>query len=135
MTCDRCMHGEDSHVDGICNGAKYCLCIKFETPAASPLNVIPRITEVMPFHSRTSIPLPQPITTHDNWGGEGWEYLHKWGETQRNMVGFLYFKCKLNEDEIRRFLRCKHSSVRGRLSEFRNMRNAQVIGMMNKQSG
>ncbi len=71
------------------------------------------------FKSRTDVPLPQPITTHDNWKGTGWDYKKKWDMTQVDMVAHLYYRCGLNEDEIRQFLRCKHSSVRGRLSEIR----------------
>jgi len=70
--------------------------------------------------TRTETPLPQFITTHDNWTGKGWEYEKKWGKTQSEMVEFLTYRCGLYPFEVREFLRCKMTSVRGRLSEIRN---------------
>ncbi|MHA2054771.1 MAG: hypothetical protein ACW99F_14385 [Candidatus Hodarchaeales archaeon] len=71
MTCERCNHSSDSHTDGICTGDTYCLCTKFEGQqeeiAPNPLSHIKQ-AEVDILKSRTDIPLPQPITTHDNWG-------------------------------------------------------------------
>ena len=69
--------------------------------------------------------LPMFISTHDNWRGWGWQYQKKWGKTQREMVEFLFTKCKLTQHEIRVFLRCKESSVRGRLSEIRKKQTLQ----------
>jgi len=96
-----------------------------ELPVIIVSNNISRTTE-MSIISRTHTPLPQFISTHDNWAGKGWEYQKKWGKTQSEMVEILHFRCKLNEDEIRIFLRCKHSSVRGRLSKLNARRSIRV---------
>jgi len=117
--CSYCFHGEEEHRDDICYGDRFCCCIKFEVPVNSSLNITTKPTEQSIIYSRTDIALPQFITTHDNWGEGGWKYKEKWGRTQSEMVAFLSVKCGLNNDEIRRFLRCKASSVRGRLSEMR----------------
>ncbi len=87
---------------------------------AQVIDIIKEAASEGMLRSRTSVPLPQFISTHDNWGGKGWEYQKKWGKTQSEMVEFLHYKCGLVQDEIREFLRCKGSSVRGRLSELSN---------------
>ena len=120
LNCDKCNHLEKDHCDEICHGDRFCLCIRFEAPEITIMNTIPRLIEYNIIHTRTNTPLPQPITTHDNWGGKGWEYKKKWGKSQVEMVEFLTFNCGLYEDEVRRFLRCKSASVRGRLSEIKN---------------
>ncbi len=125
-SCEKCNHGEGEHRDDICHGDIGCTCMKFEEPVIAPLNIVSKTSDESIIYSRTEIPLPMFITTHDNWGGKGWEYQKKWGKTQSEMVEFLYFRCKLNEDVIRRFLRCKHSSVRGRLSEINKSRRIIV---------
>lgn len=102
------------------------MCDGFRNPPPPPLGEIPRINEIQVLHSRTSVPLPMHITTHDNWTGNGWEYQKKWGKTQSEMVEYLAVQCGLYQDEIRRFLRCKSSSVRGRLSEIRSRHKIQI---------
>lgn len=123
--CDKCTHGKEHHVNGICEGERFCLCIKFEeTPEV--LKNVPQLETIEPLRSRTDVPLPMFITTHDNWRGWGWQYKKKYGKTQSQMVEFLYLKCKLTQHEIRVFLRCKESSVRGRLSELRKKQTLQM---------
>lgn len=125
-SCDKCTHTKGDHRDEICYGDIGCTCMAFEeTPIV--LKNIPQIEKPDVIHSRTDIPLPQFITTHDNWGGKGWQYHIKWGKSQSEMVEFLFLKCKLTQQEIRIFLRCKESSVRGRLSEIRSKQNLQTI--------
>lgn len=126
--CERCTHNEKDHVDGICEGSRFCTCIRFERapePIRKIRNIEPQVE--MDLRSHTDVPLPMFITTHDNWTGKGWEYKRKWGKSQKQMVKFLHEQCGLNVDEIRRFLRCKHSSVRGRLSEINNAKNLQAM--------
>lgn len=123
--CDKCQHGKEHHRDNICY-AEICTCIKFEEPLPKLEVKIP-VIETGQIYSRTSIPLPMFITTHDNWGGTGWEYKKKYGKTQKEMVEFLSQKCQLTEDEIRRFLRCKAPSVRGRLSELRTSKRLLIM--------
>jgi len=121
QSCNKCRHEIGDHRDNICYGERFCLCIKFEeeiTKAEVKLTV--PTGGYVSYHSRTSTPLPQPITLHDNWKGNGWEYQKKWGKTQVEMVKFLKYNCKLSNYEIQQFLRCKAASVRGRLSEIRN---------------
>jgi len=125
-SCEKCTHGQEDHRDDICHGDIGCTCMKFEESVITPLNIESKTSDCSVIYSRTDIPLPQFITTHDNWSGEGWEYQKKWGKTQSEMVELLYYRCGLNEDEIRRFLRCKHSSVRGRLSEINKSRRIIV---------
>jgi len=126
MTCDSCQHDREFHTGGICAGHIGCMCDGFRNPPPPPLGEIPRINEIQVLHSRTSVPLPMHITTHDNWTGNGWEYQKKWGKTQSEMVEYLAVQCGLYQDEIRRFLRCKSSSVRGRLSEIRSRHKIQI---------
>ncbi len=125
--CAKCGCKSFSHRDNICYGKLECRCIEFEEPPViTLLNNTLQTSEQSIIYSRTSVPLPQFISTHDNWTGKGWEYLKKWDKTQSEMVEILHFRCKLNEDEIRIFLRCKHSSVRGRLSELNARRSLRV---------
>ena len=120
-SCEKCNHVEEEHRDDICYGDRFCTCIKFEEPISEIEKKLTVNTGgYVILYSRTSISLPQPINLQDNWSGKGWQYQKKWGKTQSEMVEFLHFRCGLIEDEIRRFLRCNHSSVRGRLSELRN---------------
>lgn len=91
-----------------------------------PLNPLNQIEDPELLVSHTDVPLPIFITTHDNWGGNGWEYRKKWGKTQGEMVEFLAMKCGLDKNEIRKFLRCKLTSVRGRLSEMRSRQSLTV---------
>jgi len=101
--------------------------MKFKQNIEKPMDKIPELPESNEIRSRTDVPLPMFITTHDNWQGKGWQYKKKWGKSQKEMVEFLSEKCGLYEDEIRRFLRCKHSSVRGRMSEIRSRKRLQTI--------
>lgn len=121
LSCVKCEHLRPDHRDDICYGERFCTCIKFE----EPVNKIEEKLTVntggyVTLQSRTSTPLPQPINLHDNWTGKGWQYQKKWGKTQSEMVEFLALRCGLFKHEIREFLRCNDSSVRGRLSEIRN---------------
>lgn len=127
--CVKCGCEKLEHRDNICYGTRFCTCIKFEEPIMIvPLNNQSRSSEQSIIYSRTDTPLPQFISTHDNWNGKGWEYQKKWGKTQSEMVAFLYQRCGLVQDEIRQFLRCKDSSVRGRLSEI-NTRRIKRLGL------
>lgn len=119
-SCDRCKHSEDNHRDNICYGDIGCTCIKLEISPEMFVKMKQNSYLQFELVSRTSIRLPQPITTHDNWSGKGWHYKKKWNKTQREMVKFLIYRCGLSEDETRIFLRCKNASVRGRLSEIRS---------------
>ncbi len=125
LSCVKCEHPKPEHRDDICYGDRFCTCIKFEEPVITPLYNQSGTSEQF-IISRTSIPLPQFLSTHDNWSGKGWEYQKKWGKTQSEMVEFLHYKCGLVQDEIRQFLRCKDSSVRGRLSELNTRRSIRV---------
>lgn len=123
MACAKCSHGEEYHIDNICEGDRFCTCFKYVTMQ----DVISIIKDITPrkddggvMYSRTDVPLPQPISTHDNWKGTGWDYQKKWNMNQRDMVAFLKYRCGLPDEDVRIFLRCKKSSVRGRLSEIRN---------------
>ncbi len=98
LNCDKCNHLEEDHHDEICYGDRFCLCLKFVAPKITIMNTIPKLVEYNIIHTRTNIPLPQPITTHDNWGGFGWQYKKKWGKSQVEMVEFLTFNCGLYED-------------------------------------
>lgn len=123
--CTKCSHTKNEHRDNICyNG--FCTCMVFE----EKITTIPlknnNYNSVI--QSRTLTPLPQFITTHDNWGNFGWQYQKKWGKTQSEMVEFLSLRCGLYQYEIREFLRCKESSVRGRLSEINNKRRRILVG-------
>ncbi len=120
--CNKCGHSKESHRDYICYGTKFCLCIKFEEEISilEPLKNMYQIEEPEVLRSHTNVPLPMFITTHDNWKGRGWQYKKKWGKTQIEMVEYLSVQCGLDKNEIRKFLRCKLTSVRGRLSEIRN---------------
>lgn len=123
--CERCQHAESEHRDNICYSG-FCTCIEFEIKVPKlELHIPVLVTDQI--YSRTVTPLPMFISTHDNWGGKGWEYQKKWGKTQSEMVEFLSQKCQLTEDEIRRFLRCKHASVRGRLSELRTSKKLLIL--------
>jgi len=125
--CDKCSHTEDDHRDHICHGSRFCLCIKYVSPKIdNALTRIPMVPDCTIIHTRTRTPLPQFITTHDNWGGNGWEYRKKWGRTQSGMVEYLSQECGLYEDEIRKFLRCRAASVRGRLSEINSRKMLKV---------
>jgi len=117
--CVKCQHEKPEHRDDICYGERFCTCIKFEEVVTNE-----GILTIIPLgYAR---PLPQPITTHDNWKGNGWEYQKKWGKTQQEMVEFLHYECHLVEGEIRQFLRCKSASVRGRLSEINAKRRMRI---------
>ena len=118
LSCVKCDHPQPEHRDDICYGERFCTCIKFEM--AQVIEIIKEAASDEMLRSRTSVSLPKFISTHDNWGGKGWEYQKKWGKSQSKMVEFLSQTCGLYQDEIGQFLRCKDSSVRGRLSELRN---------------
>ena len=118
--CEKCNHSKDNHRDNIYHGDIGCTCMKFEDMREEVLMVATKLGTPEEIHSRTDIPLPMFITTYDNWTSKGWHYKKKWGKTQSEMVEFLSVKCRLFEEEIRIFLRCKAPSVRGRLSELRN---------------
>ena len=118
INCVKCNHGDEDHRNNICYGDRFCTCFVFLIEEA--VEIVKKITKQKSLESRTIIPLPQPLTTHDNWRGTGWEYQKKWGKTQCEMVEFLFFRCGLTEDEVREFLRCNKASVRGRLSEIRH---------------
>ena len=118
IKCVKCNHDREHHRNNICYGDIGCTCFEFLT--VEQIKRVEKITKPAILESRTIIPLPQPLTTHDNWRGSGWEYQKKWGKTQREMVEYLTFRCGLYEDEVRDFLRCNKASVRGRLSEIRH---------------
>lgn len=118
IKCEKCNHGEEHHRGNICYGSRFCTCFEFMT--VEHIKRIEKTIQVKILKSRTVVPLPQPLTTHDNWKGTGWEYQKKWGKTQCEMVEFLTYRCHLTEDEVRDFLRCNRASVRGRLSEIRH---------------
>lgn len=124
IDCQKCTHSDSDHRDNICYGDRFCLCMVFESPVVAvvitPLYNESKTTEQSVIRSRTDIPLPMHITTHDNWKGNGWDYQVKWNKTQIEMVEFLSNRCGLFPYEIQIFLRCKSASVRGRLSEIRN---------------
>ena len=125
--CVKCQCEGSDHRDNICYGRIDCTCMKFESPIMiAPLNNQTGNSEQCIIYSRTDTPLPQFISTHDNWRGNGWEYQKKWGKTQGEMVEILVHRCGLTVDETRRFLRCKHTSVRGRLSEVNRDRITRI---------
>lgn len=127
--CTKCSHTKDEHRDNICyNG--FCTCMTFEEAMNNDITIPLKNSNYSSIiQSRTSTPLSQFITTHDNWGNFGWQYKKKWGKTQSEMVEFLSLRCGLYQYEIREFLRCKESSVRGRLSEINNNRRRKIIGI------
>ena len=124
MPCVKCQHSQPDHRDDICYGDRFCTCMKYEL--AEVVKIIKKEYKDGILRSRTDTPLPQPIALHDNWTGKGWEYQKKWGKTQQEMVEFLVHRCGLTVDETRKFLWCKHSSVRGRLSETNRKRRINI---------
>lgn len=109
MGCQKCDHEELWHYDNICEGERFCTCIKFEELA----EIEKKITVV------TIRYVPEAAQHLSTWKGNGWDYAKKYGKSQSEMVK-LYMSLGKNIDEIQALLRCKRSSIRGRMSELRN---------------
>lgn len=104
--CAKCGCKSFHHREGICFGDIGCTCTKFVEPEKIKVDNTVALAKIA-------------LNNLSAWKGDGWDYQKKYGKSQKDMIK-LYVTLGKNIDEIQDLLRCKRSSIRGRMSELRN---------------